>query len=151
MFCFDINPTKIEILAAGCSYTRHIDGAGARRLPCARRFDATTDFFRLGEVYAILVWVPTPLTRQREPDLNCVVETTRQIAPTLRQGQLIVLQSTTYPGTVAEVMKPILEQGGRVRVAISSWPIRRNASTSATSTSPLRRSRKSSGATDPRP
>jgi UDP-N-acetyl-D-glucosamine dehydrogenase len=111
---FDIDPSKIEALAAGRSYIRHIDGAGLAAFRAQGRFDATTDFSRLGEMDAILVCVPTPLTRQREPDLSYVAETTRQIARTLRPGQLIVLESTTYPGTVAEVMKPILEKGGLI-------------------------------------
>ena len=73
---------------------------------------ATDDFARLGEVDAIILCVPTPLTRQREPDLSFIVSTTEAVAPHLRRGQLVVLESTTYPGTTREVMQPILERSG---------------------------------------
>lgn len=78
------------------------------------RFSATSDFSRLGECDIIAICVPTPLTRHREPDLSYVANTCREIAKTLRPGQLIVLESTTWPGTTEEVMKPILEKGGLV-------------------------------------
>jgi len=77
-----------------------------------QRFWATDDFSRLGECDVVAICVPTPLTRQREPDLTYVVRTTQSVAPHLRPGQLVVLESTTYPGTTREVMQPILEQGG---------------------------------------
>jgi UDP-N-acetyl-D-glucosamine dehydrogenase len=109
---FDIDPTKIAILNAGGSYIRHIQADGIAALQGAGRFEATDDFARIAEVDAILVCVPTPLTRQREPDLTYVVRTTESIAAHLRPGQLVVLESTTYPGTTREVMRPILERAG---------------------------------------
>jgi UDP-N-acetyl-D-glucosamine dehydrogenase len=109
---FDVDPSKIAILNAGGSYIRHIPPERIAALRGSGRFEATGDFARLGELDAILLCVPTPLTRQREPDLTYVVGTTQSIAPHLRQGQLVVLESTTYPGTTREVMRPILEQGG---------------------------------------
>ncbi len=76
------------------------------------RLEATSDFARLSEPDAILICVPTPLTKQREPNLAFVVDTARAIAARLRSGQLVVLESTTYPGTTTEVLKPILEATG---------------------------------------
>ena len=109
---FDIDAAKIAVLNAGGSYIRHISADAIAALRASGKFAATDDFARLGEVDAILLCVPTPLTRQREPDLTYVVGTTQSIAPHLRPGQLIVLESTTYPGTTREVMRPILEAGG---------------------------------------
>jgi UDP-N-acetyl-D-glucosamine dehydrogenase len=109
---FDIDEAKIAALNAGGSYIRHIPAETIAGLRASGKFEATADFSRLREADAILLCVPTPLTRQREPDLTFVVRTTQTIAPHLRPGQLIVLESTTYPGTTREVMRPILEQGG---------------------------------------
>src|SRR5580704_7871093 len=109
---FDIDPSKVAVLNAGGSYIRHIAAAAIAALRGSGRFEATEDFSRLAEVDAILLCVPTPLTRQREPDLTYVIRTTQSIAPHLRAGQLVVLESTTYPGTTREVMRPILERGG---------------------------------------
>src|SRR6185312_1099272 len=109
---FDIDAEKVAQLNAGRSYIRHIPDATVAAWRRGGRFDAVADFARLGEVDAILICVPTPLTRHREPDLAYVVGTTEAIAPELRPGQLVVLESTTYPGTTREVMQPILERGG---------------------------------------
>ena len=109
---FDIDAEKVAQLNAGRSYIRHIPDATVAGWRLGGRFNAVADFARLREVDAILICVPTPLTRHREPDLAYVVGTTEAIAPELRRGQLIVLESTTYPGTTREVMQPILERGG---------------------------------------
>jgi UDP-N-acetyl-D-glucosamine dehydrogenase len=109
---FDIDAEKVAQLNAGRSYIRHIPDATIEGWRRGGRFNAVADFARLGEVDAVLICVPTPLTRHREPDLAYVVGTTEAIAPELRRGQLIVLESTTYPGTTREVMQPILERGG---------------------------------------
>jgi UDP-N-acetyl-D-glucosamine dehydrogenase len=109
---FDVDAAKVALLNAGESYIRHIPGAVIADLRDSGRFAATDDFARLAEADAILLCVPTPLTRQREPDLTYVVRTTQSVAPHLRHGQLVVLESTTYPGTTREVMRPILEAGG---------------------------------------
>src|ERR1700759_1883850 len=74
--------------------------------------EATADFSRLCEGNGVILWVPTPLTKQREPDRSFIVSTTQSVAPHLRPGQLVVLESTTYPGTTREVMRPILERTG---------------------------------------
>src|ERR1700680_2710041 len=109
---FDLDPAKVERLNAGDSYIRHVSGDSIAALRRAGRLAATGDVSRLAQVDAILLCVPTPLTRQREPDLGFVVRTTESVAPHLRRGQLVVLESTTYPGTTREVMRPILERSG---------------------------------------
>src|SRR3954454_21880647 len=95
----DIDPAKVEQLQAGESYIGHIASERVRALRDGGRFQASTDFARLAEADAILICVPTPLGKHREPDLSAVVATGRSIAAHLRPGQLVVLESTTYPGT----------------------------------------------------
>ena len=109
---FDIDRSKVDLLNAGRSYLHHIGSETIAELRHSGRFDATDDFARLGEVDAILICVPTPLTRQREPDLSFIVSTTEAVALRLRRGHLVVLESTSYPGTTREVMQPILERSG---------------------------------------
>jgi UDP-N-acetyl-D-glucosamine dehydrogenase len=109
---FDIDPRKAERLNRGDSYIDAVGGGELRRLVAAGRFWATDDLSRLGDCDVVGICVPTPLTRQREPDLSFVEATARTIAGTLRGGQLVVLESTTYPGTTREVVKPLLEAGG---------------------------------------
>jgi len=106
---FDIDARKVETLNQGGSYIYRISGAeiqGAR----AQGFSATSDYSQLDEMDAIIICVPTPLDAYHEPDLSFITDTTRSIAPHLRAGQLVVLESTTYPGTTEEVMVPILEK-----------------------------------------
>ncbi len=109
---FDIDPDKCDVLARGDSYLKHIDSALIKETVATGRFDATNDFDRLGEPDILVICVPTPLTRHREPDLSYLVTTTEEIAKRLRPGQMIILESTTYPGTTDEVMAPILEKAG---------------------------------------
>src|SRR5579872_1666341 len=109
---FDLDKSKIDKLNAGESYIQHIPAEKIRDHVQAKRFDATTDFSRLRDMDAVLICVPTPLDERREPDLSYVEKTTRAIAPNLQRNQLVVLESTTYPGTTEELVLPILEQGG---------------------------------------
>jgi UDP-N-acetyl-D-glucosamine dehydrogenase len=109
---FDVDPEKIEKIGRGESYIKHIASEDVAAQVKAGKFHATSNFSELTEVDAILICVPTPLTRQREPDLRFVEDTARAIAQHLRPGQLVILESTTYPGTTAELVKPILESGG---------------------------------------
>ena len=109
---FDIDPQKPERLNRGQSYIDAVPSAELVRLVTERRFRATDDFAQLAECDVVAICVPTPLTRQREPDLSYVEATVRTVALTLRPGQLVVLESTTYPGTTREVVKPLLEAGG---------------------------------------
>jgi UDP-N-acetyl-D-glucosamine dehydrogenase len=108
----DIDLAKVDQINAGTSYIGHISGDEIAEMRKTGRFAATGDFSRLGEVDAIILCVPTPLTKHREPDLTFVTRTTESIAPHLRRGQLVVLESTTYPGTTRDVLRPILERGG---------------------------------------
>jgi UDP-N-acetyl-D-glucosamine dehydrogenase len=109
---FDTDQEKITKLNAGQSYIQHISADKIKQHVQGKRFDATTDFTRLREMDAVLICVPTPLDERREPDLSYVEKTAQSIAPNLQRGQLIVLESTTYPGTTEELVLPILEQGG---------------------------------------
>ncbi len=109
---FDVDPAKIEAIARGESYIRHLDGGRLASVVREGRLTATSDFLRLDEPDAILICVPTPLTPQREPDMSYVEKTARQIKPCLRPGQLVVLESTTYPGTTDELLRGILEESG---------------------------------------
>jgi UDP-N-acetyl-D-glucosamine dehydrogenase len=106
----DVDAAKVERLDQGQSYIRHIEAS--RIVAAGKRFRATTDFRALTDCDAIIVCVPTPLTEGRELDLSYVSRTAETIAEHLRAGQLVVLESTTYPGTTEEVMQPILERGG---------------------------------------
>jgi len=109
---FDIDSAKVESLGAGQSYIKHIPSETIAGMRKGDRFTATADFSRIPDVDAILICVPTPLTKQREPDMTYIVSTGEAIAPHLKAGQLVVLESTTYPGTTRDVLRPILERGG---------------------------------------
>jgi UDP-N-acetyl-D-glucosamine dehydrogenase len=106
---FDIDARKVDTLAKGGSYIFRI---AAEEIQAAKTngFSATSDYSRLSEMDAIIICVPTPLNEYHEPDLSFITNTTHSIAPHLRAGQLVVLESTTYPGTTEEVMIPILEK-----------------------------------------
>jgi UDP-N-acetyl-D-glucosamine dehydrogenase len=108
----DIDSTKVARLQGGQSYIGHIASERVSSLRDGDRFEATADFSRLVEVDAILICVPTPLGMHREPDLSAVITTGRTIGQYLRPGQLVVLESTTYPGTTRDVLRPELEAGG---------------------------------------
>lgn len=111
---FDIDPEKVAQLNAGASY---IDAVPAGRLAAiieAKRFRASADFAQLAACDVIVICVPTPLTPQRDPDLSFVISTAHTIARHLRPAQLIVLESTTFPGTTRDIVKPILEEPGLV-------------------------------------
>jgi UDP-N-acetyl-D-glucosamine dehydrogenase len=106
---FDIDARKVETLASGGSYIYRITPAEIQAAR-AQGFSATSDYSELSNMDAIIICVPTPLNEYHEPDLSFITDTTHSIAPHLRAGQLVVLESTTYPGTTEEVMIPILEK-----------------------------------------
>jgi UDP-N-acetyl-D-glucosamine dehydrogenase len=109
---FDIDSAKIDRLNVGRSYIDAVsDEVLQSQIRCGR-FRSTSDFRALDQCDVMAICVPTPLTRQREPDLSYIEQTTRVIAAHLRADQLVILESTTYPGTTDDVMKPILEAGG---------------------------------------
>ncbi len=109
---FDVDTTKVDQLNAGKSYIKHIPSSLIREVVNEGRFRASTDPKSLRKCNAILICVPTPLTKTREPDMSYVESTAHLIADHLQRGQLIVLESTTYPGTTRELVKPILETTG---------------------------------------
>jgi UDP-N-acetyl-D-glucosamine dehydrogenase len=108
----DIDEKKTEALAKGQSYIKHIPVARVAKAAASGLLKTTTDFSKAKECDAILIAVPTPLNKNREPDMSFIVLTCEAIAPYVRRDQLIVLESTTYPGTTVEVMVPILEKNG---------------------------------------
>lgn len=112
MLGFDISAERVDALNDGRSPLKHITDDKITQARRGDRFAATTDPERLREADAVLICVPTPLGEHREPDLSFVEETARMLAGVLRRGQLIVLESTTYPGTTRDVVKPILEASG---------------------------------------
>ena len=109
---FDIDAPKVEGLNRGNSPLKHIGDVAIEKVVAAKCFEATADLSRFGEADVVIICVPTPLGPHQEPDLSFVAETTRSIAKCLRRGQLVILESTTYPGTTEEVVRPILEAGG---------------------------------------
>ena len=106
---FDLDARKIDKILHGESYIKHIPADTIREMTNAKQFDVTIDFSRLSEADCILICVPTPLSDKMEPDLSYILETTKTIAENLRRGQLVVLESTTYPGTTEEMLLPRLE------------------------------------------
>jgi UDP-N-acetyl-D-glucosamine dehydrogenase len=109
---FDIDQRKVTTLTRGGSYIVRILPSEIQQAR-ARGFEATSDYARLADMDAIIICVPTPLNEYHEPDLSYITDTAKAIAPHLRAGQLVVLESTTYPGTTEEVMVPILEKGNK--------------------------------------
>jgi UDP-N-acetyl-D-glucosamine dehydrogenase len=109
---FDVDPHKVDILGRGKSYIRHIQESVIAEHVERGRLIVTTDFSKAREMDSLLICVPTPLDAHREPDLSYVRNTTESILPHLQRGQLVVLESTTYPGTTEEVVLPVLEKSG---------------------------------------
>jgi len=114
---FEVDASKVKSLLAGKSYIGDIESQEVRDLVKSKRLTATTDFLKLRDMDAIIICVPTPLNKTKDPDISYIDQATRKIAHILRRGQLIVLESTTYPGTTRDNMLPILEaQGFKVGV-----------------------------------
>ena len=118
---FDTDPAKVAKLNQAQSYIEHIPGKKIQQYVQSQHFAATGDFTGLAEVDAVLICVPTPLDERREPDLSYVEQTAQAIRPNLQRGQLVVLESTTYPGTTEELVLPILEQSG-LRCPLAQGP-----------------------------
>ncbi len=111
----DIDPAKVSALEAGQSYIHHIPAQAIEEQVKAGRFAASTDFSRVREVEAVIICVPTPLNKNREPDISYILSTGRAIAPHIQRGQLVVLESTTYPGTTDEDLRGVLEEGSGLK------------------------------------
>lgn len=109
---FDVDASKVDALTAGKSYIKHVEDAKIQAWLDKDLFSATAEMKRLGEPDALLICVPTPLDDARDPDLKYVISTCEQIAKVIRPGQLVVLESTTYPTTTRDVMIPILQRSG---------------------------------------
>ncbi len=109
---FDVDSSKVEKLNQGLSYIGHIPGAKVQQYVRSKHFSATDDFSRLADMDAVIICVPTPLDERHDPDLSYIDLTAKSIQPHLQRGQLIVLESTTYPGTTEELVLPILEANG---------------------------------------
>jgi UDP-N-acetyl-D-glucosamine dehydrogenase len=111
----DIDPPKVAALNAGRSYIEHVKPEAIQALVEAQRFSASTDFARVREADAVIVCVPTPLNKNREPDISYILETGKAIAPHLRRGMLVALESTSYPGTTDEDLRAVLEYGSNLK------------------------------------
>jgi UDP-N-acetyl-D-glucosamine dehydrogenase len=111
----DVDPKKVELLNNGQSYIKHIEGSAIAELLASGKFSVSADFSRIKEVEAVILCVPTPLTKNREPDLSFIMETGRSIAPYLAKEALVVLESTTYPGTTDEELRAVLEEGSGMK------------------------------------
>jgi UDP-N-acetyl-D-glucosamine dehydrogenase len=111
---FDLDTKKIDMLQSGVSYIKHIPSDSLARFVEQGKFSPTADFSRLHEPDVLLICVPTPLTQNREPDMQFIENTAYSIAKVLRPGQMVILESTTYPGTTVELLLPILENRGLV-------------------------------------
>jgi UDP-N-acetyl-D-glucosamine dehydrogenase len=114
----DIDSNKVHALNEGRSYIKHIAGEAIREQREAGRFEASSDFSLIRDVSAVIICVPTPLNKNREPDISYIVDTGRAIAPHLQKGTLVVLESTTYPGTTDEDLREVLEKGSRLKAGV---------------------------------
>ncbi|HZI35706.1 MAG TPA: nucleotide sugar dehydrogenase, partial [Gaiellales bacterium] len=110
--CIDTDPDKVDAIAAGRSYISDVDDDALGPLAASGMLTAGGDFAAVADTTSILICVPTPLSDNREPDVSSVAAAAAAIAPHLRRGQLVVLESTTYPGTTRELVAPLLERDG---------------------------------------
>jgi UDP-N-acetyl-D-glucosamine dehydrogenase len=111
----DIDPDKVDALNQGRSYIQHVPLETVAEQVQACRLEASTDFTRVREVDAVIICVPTPLNKNREPDISYILQTGRAIAPNIQRGTLVVLESTTYPGTTDEDLRGVLESGSNMK------------------------------------
>jgi UDP-N-acetyl-D-glucosamine dehydrogenase len=111
----DVDAAKVDALQQGRSYIKHIPSEAVAEVVRADKFSAATDFSRIQEVDAVIICVPTPLNKNREPDISFILDTGRSMARYLRKGMLVVLESTTYPGTTDEDLREVLEAGSGLK------------------------------------
>jgi UDP-N-acetyl-D-glucosamine dehydrogenase len=114
----DVDAKKVQLLNEGESYIKHIESSAVDELVRSGKFSASTEFSRIKEADAVIICVPTPLTRNREPDIGFVLETGRTMAPYLSKGALVVLESTTYPGTTDTDLRAVLEEGSGMKAGV---------------------------------
>src|SRR5215475_3511552 len=111
----DIDRAKVEAINRGESYIQHIETEAVRNLVSGGKFSASDDFSEVKQVEAVIICVPTPLNKNREPDISYILKTGKSIAPHLARGILVVLESTTYPGTTEEDLRDVLEEGSGLK------------------------------------
>jgi UDP-N-acetyl-D-glucosamine dehydrogenase len=114
----DVDAEKVQLLNNGQSYLKHIEPSAIAELVKSGKFSASTEFCRIKEVEAVIICVPTPLTKNREPDISFVIKTGEMIAPYLAKGALVVLESTTYPGTTDEDLRMVLEERSGMKAGL---------------------------------
>lgn len=114
----DVDRVKVDSINNGRSYIKHIESAAIQKEVKAGHFRASNDFATVSDCDAVIICVPTPLTKHREPDLSYIIQTGRTIAPFIKRGTLVVLESTTYPGTTDEELRGILEEGAGLRAGV---------------------------------
>src|SRR5260370_6739390 len=114
----DVDAVKVDLINQGQSYIKHISQTTIEDVVKEKRLSASTDFSRIKEVEAVIICVPTPLSKNREPDISFILDTGRAIAPHLAKGTLIVLQSTTYPGTTDENLRAALEEESGMKAGV---------------------------------
>jgi UDP-N-acetyl-D-glucosamine dehydrogenase len=114
----DVDATKVNLINQGRSYIKHVSETAIAEAVKERRLCASSDFAKIKEVEAVIICVPTPLNKNREPDISFVIETGRTIAPHLSRGALVVLESTTYPGTTDEELRLVLEEGSGMKAGV---------------------------------
>lgn len=114
----DVDAKKVELLNQKSSYIKHIESSQIAAMVESDRFSASTDFGKIKQVEAVIICVPTPLNKNREPDISYIIETGKAIAPHLAKGALVVLESTTYPGTTDEDLRGVLEAGSGMKAGV---------------------------------
>ena len=114
----DVDARKVELLNQGQTYIKHIQSETISQFVGSGKFSASSDFSRIKDAEAVIICVPTPLTKNREPDISFVIDTGRAIAPHLTKGMLVVLESTTYPGTTDTDLRAVLEEGSGLRAGV---------------------------------
>src|SRR5437773_2277206 len=114
----DVDRAKVDQVNRGRSYIKHIAAKTISEVLKAKRLTASTDFSRIQKADAVIICVPTPLSKNREPDISFIVETGRKIAPHLQKGVLVVLESTTYPGTTEEDLRGVIEQNSKLKAGV---------------------------------
>ncbi len=114
----DVDPAKVKQINRGESYIQHVESTVIREAVRARQFSATADFRRIAEVEAVIICVPTPLNKNREPDISYILKTGEAIAPHLAKGTLVVLESTTYPGTTEDELRAVLERISKLKAGV---------------------------------
>jgi UDP-N-acetyl-D-glucosamine dehydrogenase len=114
----DVDAVKVDAINGGRSYIEHIDGALIAQAVADGTLSASTDFSRVKDLDAVIICVPTPLNRNREPDISYIIKTGQNIAPHLSRGTLVSLESTTYPGTTDEDLREVLEAGSGMKAGV---------------------------------